>query len=161
MAGLPHTCTEDDVYEGYHIPRGASVLANHWALHFDPAVYPSPHQFLPSRFIDEKGNLIGTRYSERGHHGFGFGRRICPGMHIAERTLFITFTRIMWAFDVKKPTDPTTGSEVDVDVDDFTGGFSSHPRHLETVIVPRGDWVKPVIEGAVDLLGLEPKGVSD
>ncbi len=26
----PHTSIEDDVYEGYHIPKGTSIMANHW-----------------------------------------------------------------------------------------------------------------------------------
>lgn len=28
--GVPHTNTEDDHYEGYRIPRGATVIANIW-----------------------------------------------------------------------------------------------------------------------------------
>lgn len=28
--GLPHRVLEDDVYEGYHIPRGTLVIANVW-----------------------------------------------------------------------------------------------------------------------------------
>jgi hypothetical protein len=26
--GLPHAATEDDIYEGYHIPKGATVFGN-------------------------------------------------------------------------------------------------------------------------------------
>lgn len=28
--GLPHEATADDVYEGYHIPKGAIVLSSQW-----------------------------------------------------------------------------------------------------------------------------------
>lgn len=35
--GLPHMTTEDDIYEGYLIPKGAVILANIWSV--------------PSRFI--------------------------------------------------------------------------------------------------------------
>lgn len=28
--GIPHTTTQDDVYEGYFIPKGSMVLANIW-----------------------------------------------------------------------------------------------------------------------------------
>lgn len=28
--GLPHVSTEDDVYEGYFIPKGSTILANIW-----------------------------------------------------------------------------------------------------------------------------------
>lgn len=27
---IPHQCVQDDVYEGYHIPAGATVIANSW-----------------------------------------------------------------------------------------------------------------------------------
>ena len=28
--GVPHVASEDDVYEGYFIPKGSSVIANLW-----------------------------------------------------------------------------------------------------------------------------------
>lgn len=62
----------------YSIPKGSTVLANHWSIHMDPDVYPNPEAFDPDRFI-KNGKLVGTKYSDKGHHGFGFGRRICPG----------------------------------------------------------------------------------
>lgn len=78
--------TEEDVYENFRIPKGASVLANHWALHRDPTTYTEPERFIPERFIDASTQeLVGTQWSDRGHHTFGFGRRICPGLSIAER----------------------------------------------------------------------------
>ena len=30
IPGIPHVPTEDDVYEGYFIPKGISVMANIW-----------------------------------------------------------------------------------------------------------------------------------
>lgn len=51
------------------------MLANHWAIHLDPEIYPDPTAFEPERFVNEEGQLIGTPYSERGHHAYGFGRR--------------------------------------------------------------------------------------
>ena len=30
MAEAPHYTTEDDVYEGYYIPKGTSVMTNLW-----------------------------------------------------------------------------------------------------------------------------------
>ena len=32
---------------------------------------------------------------------FGFGRRICPGMHLARNSLFIVVARLLWAFDIR------------------------------------------------------------
>ena len=125
----------------YSIPKGSTVLANHWSIHMDPEVYPNPEAFDPDRFI-KNGKLVGTQYSEKGHHGYGFGRRICPGyvdrmrtelelirpnsLHIADRSLFIVFTRIMWGFNIKNKLD-ANGKPITLDVDAFSEGFSSHP----------------------------------
>lgn len=65
----------------------------------------------------------------------------------------------MWALEIRKAKD-AYGSEIPVDLNDFTAGFSSHPRHFETVIKPRGDWVKGVVHAAVDMHGVEAKGVK-
>lgn len=43
---------------------------------------------------------------------FGFGRRLCPGAHIAERSLNIIVARIGWACDIRKARDPVTGVEI-------------------------------------------------
>jgi hypothetical protein len=37
----------------------------------------------------------------RDHFAFGAGRRICPGYHVAERSFFIGFSRLLWAFDIQ------------------------------------------------------------
>lgn len=49
-SGMPHSADADDVYEGYFIPKGASVIGNIWAIHMDPARYPEPRAFRPERW---------------------------------------------------------------------------------------------------------------
>lgn len=36
---------------------------------------------------------------DRDHYGYGAGRRICPGMHLAERSLFVAIAKLLWAFN--------------------------------------------------------------
>lgn len=43
---------------------------------------------------------------------FGFGRRLCPGAHIAERSLNIIVVRIGWACTINKSIDQATGKEI-------------------------------------------------
>jgi hypothetical protein len=38
---------------------------------------------------------------QRDHFSFGAGRRICPGLHLSENSLFITLARILWAFNIE------------------------------------------------------------
>jgi cytochrome P450 len=32
-------------------------------------------------------------------YGYGSGRRLCPGIHLAERNLFLGIAKLLWAFD--------------------------------------------------------------
>jgi cytochrome P450 len=87
--GLAHATTKDDVYLGYFIPKGTTVIPNAWAIHMDPNLYPQPEQFRPERFLKD-GNVIGVPQAERGHFGFGYGRRmwvhLLSGASVLSRT---------------------------------------------------------------------------
>ena len=62
--------------------------------------------------------------SKRDHWSFGAGRRVCPGYNLAENSLFILTARLLWAFDVQAPIDPSTGEKVKYDLWNF------YPRQL-------------------------------
>jgi cytochrome P450 len=103
--GLPHRTTEDVIWENYCIPAGTTVSRNHWAISRDPEVYPDPDAFKPQRWINDQGRLR----DDLTFFVFGFGRRVCPGQHVANRSVFINSLLILWAFqlslDHKKPQD--------------------------------------------------------
>lgn len=73
-------------------------------------------------------------------------RSVCPGKHIADRSLFIVFTRLLWTLNFRPAIDPATGKELPPSVDAFSEGFSSHPLPFTARMEPRGDWVKDVVE---------------
>ena len=69
----PNRAMQDDVYRGYFIPRGATVIQNVWAISRDPNVYPNPDVFNPDRFLkDGKINPLVFNPEDR---IFGAGRR--------------------------------------------------------------------------------------
>ncbi|CAE6394224.1 unnamed protein product [Rhizoctonia solani] len=94
--GVPHACAEDDTYKGYSIPKGAVVMGNAWAMCNNPAVYFNPESFNPDRFIDS---------AAPDPPAFGFGRRICPGQHFAEASLFLAIATILAIFDIQPAKD--------------------------------------------------------
>lgn len=49
--GVPHCTDEDDVWNGYFIPKVTNVFGNVWAIHMDPNTYPDPTTFNPDRFL--------------------------------------------------------------------------------------------------------------
>ncbi|CAD6587966.1 MAG: hypothetical protein CYPHOPRED_004210, partial [Cyphobasidiales sp. Tagirdzhanova-0007] len=120
------------------------VVANAWAIHQQPDIYPDPQAFKPERFITSENTFQGVPGSERGHFGFGFGRRICPGLYIGERSIFIIFSRLLWAFNVDYARD-AQGIDIPVDENAFTSGFSSHPKPFKCSITPRDAEVAKIL----------------
>ncbi|KAJ7251241.1 cytochrome P450 [Mycena rebaudengoi] len=88
-----------DAYRGYRIPAGSIVIANTWAMLYDEIAYPDPYKFNPDRFLlngrlnpaVRDPNLV-----------FGFGRRVCPGQHMAQSSLWITVASLLAVFDITK-----------------------------------------------------------
>ncbi|KAJ9654515.1 hypothetical protein H2198_006458 [Neophaeococcomyces mojaviensis] len=116
--GHPHTTTAELIYNGMRIPKGSQIHLNAWAVHHDPRRHYNPDQFIPERF---EGDLTTAMQSinakdvtKRDHFAFGAGRRICPGYHVAERSLAVAIMRILWAFEIRPsvnatlPLDPLT-----------------------------------------------------
>lgn len=151
LGGVPHCVTEDDEYLGYRIPKGAGVVINTYTIHMDPKRYPQPRRFNPDRFDPDKlqsaaDSANSSDVSQRDHFGFGSGRRICPGMHVAERSLFLAISRLVWAFDVSPAVDDTTGDPIMPDPEKLTQGFVCLPEPFPARIRPRSEAKAEIIE---------------
>ena len=92
MTGVPHRVTEDDLHDGYYIPKGSLIVPNIWSVFpssifqatgfntsnldrfmlNDPEVYPNPSEFNPERFLANDGKKSQT---DPRTICFGFGRR--------------------------------------------------------------------------------------
>jgi len=133
--GIARRAMQDDVYDGYDIPRGSMVIPNIWAICHDPVLYPNPAELNPERFLTEDGqheiNPSGVRADA---HAFGFGRRICGGMAVANNTLFIDIACILWAFNFLPADDGPPSADAFLD-----HGIVMHPSPFHCKIVPRAD----------------------
>jgi hypothetical protein len=67
---------------------------------------------------------------------FGFGRRICPGQNIAERSLHILTARIAWACNMSKKRDHD-GNEMPLPLYNYSKGFNTQPEHFDFDLVAR------------------------
>jgi len=128
--GVPHATTLDDVYKGFFIPKGSVVMVNLWAILHDPVVFPEPDSFKPERFINPDGSL---RDDPVVSTIFGFGKRICPGRHLADAMMFIVIASFLSVFNIKKGNDTNEG----LDTYPYTGTAVSVPCSFAYSVVTR------------------------
>jgi cytochrome P450 len=94
---IPHQSIKDDVYNGMFIPAGTVVFANAKAMCSNPETYKDPEKFDPDRYARGEPYPVGN---------FGFGRRKCPGNHLALASVYIFLTTLLSTFDVEKVVGP-------------------------------------------------------
>jgi cytochrome P450 len=129
---VPHATVSDDVFQGYFIPKGSTVVPNIWAMLRDPEIYPEPNSFKPERFFKD-GKLHGEPSTS--NIGYGFGRRICPGRYTADASIWAGLVTFLSTMTISKAKD-AQGREIDVDPK-FTCGVTSCPAPFPCIIVPR------------------------
>uniref|UniRef100_A0A3B4B640 Uncharacterized protein n=1 Tax=Periophthalmus magnuspinnatus TaxID=409849 RepID=A0A3B4B640_9GOBI len=135
IPGNARVITERDIQVGgYVIPKKTLITLCHFATSRDPAVFQSPDEFLPERWLNR----------DQSHHPyasvpFGVGKRSCIGRRIAELELYLAISRILLEFDVKP--DP--------------GGVSVKPM-TRTLLVPESQINLQFIELRPSPLPLPP-----
>jgi len=68
----------------------------------------------------------------RDHFSFGGGRRICPGLHVAERSVFINLARLLWGFNIENAKDENGNIiPVDFSTDGMLPGAMSNAKPFE------------------------------
>ncbi|KAK0657876.1 cytochrome P450 [Cercophora newfieldiana] len=120
---FPHSLAEDDWVDGMFLPKGSDIFINAFGMHMDEKRFPNPDVFNPDNFRGYTAlasELASGEYANRDHYGYGSGRRICPGIHVAERNLFLAFAKLVWAFDILPGRD-ASGKRVEPDVSCETG----------------------------------------
>ncbi|KDR82572.1 hypothetical protein GALMADRAFT_237960 [Galerina marginata CBS 339.88] len=138
-----HMATDDDVYKGYYIPKGSTIIANTWAMTRNEEKYPNPETFDPDRFLDKEGRLNDDNMVLN----FGFGRRICPGRHLASATIWLTIVSVLATFDIRKKKD-INGREIPIE-GKYTDELVSHPHPFECSITPRRGNTGKLVRDAV------------
>ncbi|KAG0599533.1 hypothetical protein M758_12G159400 [Ceratodon purpureus] len=88
---------------GYQIPAGTRLMLNLCAIHRDPAVYESPDEFIPQRFVDrpELNHLSGFDSYEL--IPFGVGRRMCPGYNLGNTLVTLMLGNLLHSYDWSLP----------------------------------------------------------
>ncbi len=135
---------KDDVYDGYFIPKGAVLIPNQWAIMREEQIYPEPDCFRPERWLESNFPTYQeplTIYPNlKRFAAFGHGRRICPGLEVTEKALFLQVSSLFWACNVKKKGE--------VPWYDYTGVAISTPRNFGFVVEERVEGRLKMLEDA-------------
>ncbi|XP_058107401.1 geraniol 8-hydroxylase-like [Magnolia sinica] len=92
--------TTDVEISGFAIPKNTTVIVNVWAIGRDPDIWKDPSSFLPERFL---GSDIDFKGQDFEFIPFGSGRRICPGLPLAFRTVHLMLASLLHSFNWKLP----------------------------------------------------------
>uniref|UniRef100_A0ACD5TRG0 Uncharacterized protein n=1 Tax=Avena sativa TaxID=4498 RepID=A0ACD5TRG0_AVESA len=106
---LPHQAVAEGVeLGGYAVPKGSTVIFNTWAIMRDPQVWERPDEFVPERFMFM--DMAAAEKVVVEFHGkdfqfipFGSGRRICPGLPMAERVVPFILASLLHTFEWRLP----------------------------------------------------------
>ncbi|KAG8981362.1 hypothetical protein FRB93_008728 [Tulasnella sp. JGI-2019a] len=136
--GIPHNVKQDDAYNGYYIPAGAMILVNARGILHDERHFPDPSTFNPDRFlnVDQSDHDANTSRPDPWDVIFGYGRRVCPGLSVAQTGLWITMTTILSCFDIRPKLDPKTIKPI-IPEPNFSGSTISYPLPFVCDIKPR------------------------
>jgi cytochrome P450 len=154
IMGVPHATIADDEVDGCLLPGGSVVFGNIWHMNQNPALYHDPESFLPDRY--DGYTRTAYEYStepdalKRDNYTFGWGRRICPGIHVAENSLNLVVARLLWAFDVL-PAQDEAGNDIQVDSDPTTAyenNVIATPLPFPVRFVPRSDKRAQIVRDA-------------
>ncbi|CAM8906540.1 unnamed protein product [Rhodiola kirilowii] len=103
---FPRCPSQETQVGNYTVPKGVKIFINAWAIHRDPTIWENPLEFKPERFLksETKWDFSGKdlRYIP-----FGCGRRICPGLPMAERSLMYTLATFLHCFNWEVPEGVT------------------------------------------------------
>ena len=78
---IPRASARDTQLLGYDIPQGTVIIPHVWGILHDDNLWTNPHEFDPTRFLDEKGTVIRREELRRFSLGkyekhYGIGRSI-------------------------------------------------------------------------------------
>lgn len=120
-------------------------------MHHDSDRFPDPDVFDPDHYkgITALASELAQSVNpdDRDHYGYGAGRRLCPGIHLAERNLFLAIAKLLWAFDFK-PAKDAQGKDIIPDTSPTSGyseGFLVCAKNYELDVKVRSDKRKDTI----------------
>lgn len=83
----------------------ADITVHYRAISQDETNYPEPEKFLPERFMSENGTHNPEGPLDPRLFAFGYGRRICAGIHFAEAVVYSTVVSLLATVNISNAID--------------------------------------------------------
>ncbi|XP_031117493.1 geraniol 8-hydroxylase-like [Ipomoea triloba] len=114
----------------YTIPNDSQILVNVWAMGRDPSIWENPLVFKPERFWNIGMDVRGQDFELI---PFGAGRRICPGLPLAVRTVPVMLGSLLNSFEWKLEGGI---APMDLDMDEKFGITLAKACPLRAIPIP-------------------------
>ncbi|CAH2063298.1 unnamed protein product [Thlaspi arvense] len=128
----PHQAESNAEVLGFLVPKNAQVLVNVWAIGRDSRAWENAERFEPDRFLF--GREIDLKGRDFELIPFGAGRRICPGMSLAMRTVPFILASLLHSFQWKLQNGVVPE---DVDMEETFGSTLHKKNPLHAVPVKK------------------------
>uniref|UniRef100_A0A6Q2YCV0 Cytochrome P450 family 27 subfamily A member 3 n=1 Tax=Esox lucius TaxID=8010 RepID=A0A6Q2YCV0_ESOLU len=93
---------ENEIIVGDHLfPKNTLFHLCHYAVSYDPTVFPDPHAFSPERWLRGSQGENKKNQHPFGSVPFGFGVRACLGRRVAELEMYLLLSRLIKHYEVR------------------------------------------------------------
>ncbi|XP_028710942.1 cytochrome P450 2A9-like isoform X2 [Peromyscus leucopus] len=126
--GVPRKTIKNTTFRGFFLPKDTEVFPVLGSLLTDPKFFPSPNDFNPQNFLDDRGQLK----KNAAFVPFSIGKRYCFGEGLARMELFLFLTNILQNFRFRSAQAPQ-----DNDVSPRLVGFATIPPNYTMSFLSR------------------------
>jgi cytochrome P450 len=91
------------VIDGTFIPEGTEIAVGIYSIHHSAKYYQDPFKYNPERWHRPADGESRRKESERqAYMPFSIGPRSCVGKPLALAQVMLTFSRLLWEFDIRR-----------------------------------------------------------
>ncbi|XP_065636893.1 cytochrome P450 76C4-like [Quercus suber] len=112
---------------GFLVPKNAQILINVWAMGRDSSIWKNPNLFMPERFLEQDIDFKGQYFELI---PFGAGKRICPGLPLANKMVHLMLASLIHYFAWKLPDEMRPE---DMDMGEFFGLTLHRAKSLQAI----------------------------
>ncbi|QKX59054.1 uncharacterized protein TRUGW13939_06184 [Talaromyces rugulosus] len=108
------------VIDGNFIPEGTDVAVGIYSIHHSDKYYEDPFTYNPERWYRPADGESKLNSGRLAYMPFSIGSRGCVGKPLALAQVMLTFSRLLWEFDIRREDADPSWDESDVHPSEYT-----------------------------------------